>query len=186
MGKLGEISMQMEENGMDFLAVTQTTMREEIEQEWGDYRFKGIGRKRMKNAGGGIGIIYNEKKGVRMEVVEFSSEMEEKEDIGVFKISKEIENRDGRKMTSEIVLMVCYMGVEGHDQEENNNKYTILGDLVQNFQEESIMIMGDMNAHTGILGEKINFNGKKLTDFAEDYDMEIMNHIIAQGKVTWE
>ena len=185
-GKLGEISMQMEENGMDFLAVTQTTMREEIEQEWGDYRFKGIGRKRMKNAGGGIGIIYNEKKGVRMEVVEFSSEMEEKEDIGVFKISKEIENRDGRKMTSEIVLMVCYMGVEGHDQEENNNKYTILGDLVQNFQEESIMIMGDMNAHTGILGEKVNRNGKKLTEFAEDYDMEIMNHTIAQGKVTWE
>ena len=58
MGKLGEVSMQMEENGMDFLAVTQTTLRDEVEQEWEDYRFKGIGRRKMRKAGGGIGIIY--------------------------------------------------------------------------------------------------------------------------------
>ena len=95
-GKLGEISMQMDENGMDFLAVTQTTLRDEVEQEWGNYRFKGVGRRRMRNAGGGIGIIYNEEKGVRLEVVEFSSEIEEKEDIGVFRLSKET-NRRGEK-----------------------------------------------------------------------------------------
>ena len=178
--------MQMDENGMDFLAVTQTTLRDEVEQEWGEYRLKGLGRRRMRKAGGGVGIIYNEKKGVRVDVVEIINEMEEKEDIGVFRISKEIENRNGLEMSKEITVMVCYMGIEGHDQEENNNKYTILGDLVQIFQEESIMIMGDMNAHTGILGEKINLNGRRLTEFADDFDMEILNHTIAQGKVTWE
>ena len=150
-GKLGEIGTQMEENGMDFLAVTQTTLREEVEQEWGDYRFKGLERRRMRNAGGGIGIIYNERKGVRVDVVEYTSEIEEKEDLGVFRVSKE---RSGEKRSKEIMIMVCYMGIEGHDKEENNNKYTILGDLVQSFQDERIMIMGDMNAHTGILGEK--------------------------------
>ena len=76
--------------------------------------------------------------------------MEEKEDIEVFRISKETENRGGGNMDNDVMIILCYMGVEGHDHEENNNKYTILGDLVQNFQEKNIMIMGDLNTHTGI------------------------------------
>ena len=44
--------MQMDDNGMDFLAVTQTTMRDEVDQQWGDYNFKGRGRKDMKKGGG--------------------------------------------------------------------------------------------------------------------------------------
>ena len=52
-GKLGDLCMQMEENGMDFLAVSQTNMRDEVDQQWGDYNFKGRGRKDMKKGGGG-------------------------------------------------------------------------------------------------------------------------------------
>merc|ERR1712136_217408 len=59
------------------------------------------------------------------------------------------------------------------------------GDLASIFQQNKVLIMGDMNAHTGILGEKVNINGKKLIEFAHDYSMEIMNHTIAQGKITW-
>ena len=50
-GKVGELGMQMEENGMDFLAVTQTNMREGIEVEWGNFKFKGLGRREIKKGG---------------------------------------------------------------------------------------------------------------------------------------
>ena len=45
--------------------------------------------------------------------------------------------------------------------------------------------MGDMNAHIGILGEKINRNGELLLAFTEENDLEIGNITMAKGKVTW-
>merc|ERR1719154_339858 len=43
-----------------------------------------------------------------------------------------------------------------------------------------------MNGHTGILGEKVNRNGDKLLNFAEISNLEILNHTIGEGKVTWK
>ena len=42
-----------------------------------------------------------------------------------------------------------------------------------------------MNAHTGILWENINLNGLKLLNFAENYSLEILNHTLGRGRVTW-
>ena len=94
-GKIGELGMQMEENGMDFLAVTQTNLRDGIEVEWGKFKFKGMGRRLMKKGGGGIGILYNETKGIKIEQIEYSSKLQEKEDIGVFRLYKEGEKGGG-------------------------------------------------------------------------------------------
>ena len=43
-----------------------------------------------------------------------------------------------------------------------------------------------MNGHTGILGERINSNGQKLLDFADENSFEILNHTLSESKgVTW-
>ena len=46
--------------------------------------------------------------------------------------------------------------------------------------------MGDMNAHIGILGEKVDKNGELLLKISEDMDLEILDITEAIGKVTWK
>ena len=46
--------------------------------------------------------------------------------------------------------------------------------------------MGDFEGHTGILDKKVNKNGDKLLNFSENSEMEILNHAIGEGKVTWK
>lgn len=47
-----------------------------------------------------------------------------------------------------------------------------------------MVIKGDMNAHTGILGERINQNREKLAEFVNDVDFENLNETMAGGHVT--
>ena len=83
-----------------------------------------------------------------------------------------------------LIIIVAYMTVEGPLAKENSEKYRILGDLLNIFKERDVVIMGDMNGHTGILGEKTNTNGIRLLEFAEASEVEILNHTL-QGGVTW-
>ena len=46
--------------------------------------------------------------------------------------------------------------------------------------------MGDMNGHTGILGEKVDKNGDRLLNFVETSNLEILNRTIGERKVTWK
>ena len=56
---------------------------------------------------------------------------------------------------------------------------------MRNFQSERIIVLMDMNGHTGNLGERSNSNGNRLLDFAEVSEFEILNHTIAEGRATW-
>ncbi|KAF2343370.1 Endonuclease/exonuclease/phosphatase [Trinorchestia longiramus] len=86
-----------------------------------------------------------------------------------------------------IILVVCYMTTMGPlAQEENVKKYTILERVVQEFSRFPVIVMGDMNGHVGILGEKVNENGRKLIDFCEGNEFENLNLTIGNGLHTWE
>ncbi|KAF2344631.1 Endonuclease/exonuclease/phosphatase [Trinorchestia longiramus] len=86
-----------------------------------------------------------------------------------------------------IILVVCYMTTMGPlAQEENVKKYTILERVVQEFSRFPVNVMGDMNGHVGMLGEKVNENGQKLIDFCEGNEFENLNVTIGNGLHTWE
>ncbi|KAF2344204.1 Endonuclease/exonuclease/phosphatase [Trinorchestia longiramus] len=86
-----------------------------------------------------------------------------------------------------IILVVCYMATTGPlAQEENVKKYTILERVVQEFSRFPVIVMGDMNGHVGILGEKVNETGRKLIDFFEGNEFENLNVTIGNGLHTWE
>ncbi|KAF2347320.1 Endonuclease/exonuclease/phosphatase [Trinorchestia longiramus] len=82
-----------------------------------------------------------------------------------------------------IILVVCYMTTI---KEENVKKYTILEKVVQEFSRFPVIVMGDMNGHVGILGEKVNENSHKLIDFCEGNEFENLNVTIGNGLHTWE
>ena len=54
MGKLGEISKEMEKSGIDLLAVTQTNLRGNINEVFNEYRMLGKGRDKFSRQGGGV------------------------------------------------------------------------------------------------------------------------------------
>ena len=48
-----------------------------------------------------------------------------------------------------------------------------------------MIVMGDMNAHVGILGEQVNRNVETLGEFVDEMDLENLNETLAEGRVTW-
>ena len=62
----------------------------------------------------------------------------------------------------------------------------MLQNFVDKYEKEKIVIMGDMNGHTGILWERVNKNGDKLSQFADINGLEILNHTMGEGKVAWK
>ena len=171
--------MEMKCSDIDILTITQTTLRGELQETFQEYSMIGKGREKFARQGGGVGIIYKHIKGRSIEQIDINKEEIEGEDIAVFK-SHGLKGKEG-----DFILIVCYMTVEGPNATENNAKYKILQDLVRYFQSERVIVVGDMNGHTGILGERSNCNGNRLLDFAEVTDLEILNHTNAEGRVTW-
>ena len=78
------------------------------------------------------------------------------------------------------------MTVEGIEARQDNTvKYRIIKDIIRQNREIATIVMGDMNAHIGVLGERVNGNGELLLQLAEDEAIEILNNTIAEGRVTW-
>ena len=183
-GKFESICQEMEANMLDILMLTQTTLRGDINNVHKNYRFLGKGRVMNGRQGGGVGIIVDESKGILVEELDLGTGDVEGEDIVAYKFQGIKGIKKGAN--GDFVLIVCYMTVEGPNWKENCNKYKILETVSNKFKNERVIIAGDMNGHTGILGEKTNKNGEMLLNFVDICNLEILNHTIGQGKITWK
>ena len=127
-----------------------------------------------------MGIIVRKTLEVEMEEIKVG-ECEMSEDIFAIRITLKEKGKKGN-----ILLVVCYMTVEGRNgREDNVKKYEMVGRLTKEHKRDQVIVMGDMNGHIGILGENINGNGELLLSFAEENDLEILNVTMAEGRVTW-
>uniref|UniRef100_A0A0P4VRU1 Endonuclease/exonuclease/phosphatase domain-containing protein n=1 Tax=Scylla olivacea TaxID=85551 RepID=A0A0P4VRU1_SCYOL len=71
------------------------------------------------------------------------------------------------------------MTVEGEREvKENSRKYCTLK-IARDYGGERVIVMGDMNAHIGILGEQMNRNGEMLDEFVSEMDVENLNETLA-------
>ena len=173
----------MESPRLDILTLTKTTLRDEINQNFGKFKIS-KSREKFSRLGGGIGIIYDETKVFLIEEMELNTNKVEGEDIAAYRCqgTKEYSKSKNR----DFIIIVAYMSVEGLKSEENHEKYRIILDFIDGYKRENIILAGDMNGHTGLLGESIYKNGNTLLNFAEISNFEILNHTIAKGKVTWK
>ena len=102
-------------------------------------------------------------------------------------IAMRIECRDecGRR-EKVVVVVVVYMTVMGiRADRENRKKYDLLKKVVREHRDKRVLVMGDMNAHIGILGERMNRNGKMLEELVIEMGLENLNVTLAEGRVTW-
>ena len=180
--KFDALSKEMDDNDIDIVCVTQTTLRGNLNRDGTIYNMIGKGRCRMVRRGGGVGVLTRNKSKVICEEIDLS-ENEFCEDLLAIKCQVACE-----KNIETFFLIVCYMTVEGINAHcENKAKYSALSKFINNkLRDERVVIAGDMNGHTGILGERINSNGQKLLDFADENSFEILNHTLSESRgVTW-
>ena len=183
MGKLDDLMHECNEWKLDVMCLTETQMREsvEISDDSYAYNFMGKGCSKQVRKGGGVAIMW--KKDVDIE--------SERLDIGSCAMSEDVlavklEFNCGNCKKEVLYLCVCYMTVEGDKGKlENPKKYELLQKFMLDHQNEKIMILGDMNGHIGILGERMNKNGELMREMCENASLEILNETIAEGKVTW-
>ena len=162
------------------VGVTETQLRERVNIKSNEYQFVGKGRSKNSRKGGGVGVFFRQGGEFSFEEIDIG-DSEESEDL----IAGKIEFK-GKREGEGMIIIVCYMTVAGRGAGIiNGRKYEIMQKIVRDHENESVMVMGDMNAHIGILGEEVNENGRLLLDFAENCQLEILNNTIAEGRVTW-
>ena len=135
---------------MEIVGLTETHLRGLIKWEGDTYNRMEKGREKTQKKEGGVAIMIRNNSGWETEQVKVS-EGNEMEDVMAVKLERRNEGRE-----ENILLIIAYFTVEGgqQEQEENQRKYRDIGDLINGRKEEEIILMGDMNAHIGLLGEK--------------------------------
>ena len=180
-GKCDDVYEEMRSHEVTIMGVVETQMRGKLDFENDEYIMIGKGRSKQVRKGGGVGIILRKNKGVEMEEIESGDKAMDEDIIIIMIVKLEIESKNEC-----LILIVCYMTVEGeHAREENEIKYNCLKKWMEKFENEEVLIMGDMNGHIGILNERVNANGGRLLKFMDEADMENLNATMADGKVTW-
>ena len=70
--------------------------------------------------------------------------------------------------------------------DNNDNLGKIINKYIED-QHQPVLIVGDFNAHTGLLGERNNKNGNLLENIIEKNNLTMLNKTPdCEGKITWE
>ena len=182
-GKIDDIMHECSEWGLDVVCLTETQLIESVEIDDADhaYHFIGKGRSKQLRKGGGVAVMWRKDAKIECEVLDVGN-CEMSEDI----LAMKLECLGNKSKKEAVFVCVCYVTVEGVlGKEENQKKYELLRNFMDKYGHERIIIMGDMNAHIGVLGESQNNNGDLLREACESMSLEILNETIAEGRVTW-
>ena len=165
---------------MEIIGITETHLRNKSKWDGTHYRLEATGREKRNKKGGGVALMINKHNDWETEEIDLGNS-EDQEDMLVWTVTN-------KKLKIKQFIIICVYMTTGNKNEiiqENRRKYNIIKTVIKENREKSILIMGDMNSHIGILEEKINKNGELLLAFTEENDLEIGNITMAKGKVTW-
>ena len=179
--KIVDLEEEWEEEKLDIIGIVETHIKGDTKWEGKYYKMEGRGRGHDSKKGGGIALMVRKEKGWIWDIISNSNTGEAK-DIMVVKMENEIGEGE------QLIAIICYMTTGNRPESilENKEKYRYINNIIEEYKEQEIIIMGDMNAHIGLMGERIDKQGELLLRLADERDMEITNITIAEGKVTWQ
>ena len=106
---------------------------------------------------------------------------------------KEIKNVNPDILVAKVIIgdtvfFMITVYVSTNDDMRNINIYNQLTKLLDTYQNEKLLIQGDFNGHTGIIGkQKLNKNGKKVLNLLEMFNLSMLNlDDRCVGEITWE
>ena len=178
--KFEDVSNELNKWNVEIMGLTETHLRDDVRMEGEEYVMIGKGRQKQETRGG-VALLHRKSKGLRVEQINVGNSAAS-EDILAARI--ECESLNGKPVS--MITVVVYMTVESERaRRENRDKYEILRKIVREHNREKVIIMGDMNGHIGMLGERMNRNGEMLDEFVDEMNLENLNMTIAEGRVTW-
>ena len=179
-GKFQDVCKELNEWSLDVVGITETHLRDVVQVEGDEFVMLGKGRKKQK-LGGGVALLHRKTRNLGVEELDVGDSAESED---VLAVRVECRNESGR--AERIVVVVVYMTVEGDRAvTENGRKYSVLKKIARDYTGEKMIVMGDMNAHVGMLGEQMNRNGMMLDEFVNELSLENLNETLAEGHVTW-
>lgn len=83
-------------------------------------------------------------------------------------------------------MLVVYMTMGSEIAvRKNRAKYDVLRKVVRQHAGEKVTVMGDMNGHRGVFGEKMYQNRELLDEFVHEINLENLHVTLAEGRVMW-
>ena len=181
-GKFEDICEELYASGLDLVGLSETHLRERqnMTGRLDRYRMITKGRSRWTKAGGGVALLIRNNFHLLTDEIELDDN-QECEDILCVRIEYNVKN-----IKETVIVCVCYMTTEGTDAARDNRlKYSGLMRICRRYENERVIVMGDMNGHIGLLGENVNNNGRLLLDFADESNLEILNLTMGERCATW-
>ena len=129
-------------------------------------------RKRESKKGGGIMAVWKEEEDMEIRQLNCKSE-----DMLLIETIKAKEKH---------IIATVYLSV--NDIEKNKEMTKELKNITEKYKEEKLMIVGDLNAHVGLIGnQSINQNGRLVRELMEQTSLIMMNidKEKTTGKITW-
>lgn len=128
-------------------------------------------REAKDRKGGGIMILYQQDKYIRLEKVT-------------------TKNRDllfvkGSVRGLDILLIAVYFSVS--DKQRNLSMKAEIEQIIESNSDEAILIIGDFNGHVGFKGgQKLNDNGRIILEWMEKFKLTMLNDDMkCEGEITW-
>lgn len=174
--KVHEIEDMMKDQ-KSIICLTETQQKYEKIQFTKGIMKKESMREKDDKKGGGITILYPEKDLLELEVV--SSQ------------SRDILDVKGKflKGKIDIRIIAVYFSVQNNQEDKKRNiiMKKELQRKVENAKDELLIVLGDFNGHTGILGQqKLDNNGQTVIDLITNYDLTLLNaDESCTGVYTW-
>ena len=164
-----EIEMNTEDKSMFLL--TETHKRDGSIREGSDKEIIHKTRRKESKKGGGIMAIWNKNE---WKVQELKSK---NEDILIIEVNKGKEKH---------IIATIYLSV--NDTDKNKKLTNEIKEITEKYKDEKLIVMGDFNAHIGIIGEQsLNQNGRLIRKLMECSDLILLNidENKTKGKITW-
>ena len=129
-------------------------------------------RKRESKKGGGIMAVWKEDEDTEIKQLKCKSE-----DMLIIEVNKAKEKH---------IIVTVYLSV--NDTEKNKEMIKEIISTTEKYKEEKLIIMGDLNAHIGLVGsQSVNQNGRLVRDLMEHTNLIMLNldEEKTTGEITW-
>lgn len=177
LGKREEMARSFGSEEIDIIGLAEMHIVEESRLAEG-YLFLGRGSPRENETYDGVGVMVRQDAGWEVHESELNKRLSRQEIEGrviTFEIAK------SRKV---LYMTVVYMEVEKKNKTRNKRIIAELGHIGRTMEGKKWLVMGDFNAHVGLMDEVINENGALVLDWIVEKDLYLKS-LEAEGKETW-
>lgn len=159
------------ENDLDIVCITETQLVYDKVQISGHLKKYDSMRGKDEQKGGGLLVMFKDTEDIQA--------------VQKKTINKDILVLEARIQSTNLIIILVYVSLS--DKGRQNSVQLELSNLIEKYEEETLILLGDFNGHIGFLGDQpINRNGKMILEWMGNNSMIMLNDDLqCEGMYTW-